>query len=55
MEIIEMVGWVVLGFVPTFGGMELAWRKSWANSKKKMLMDKAKDLEEMHKISTKVV
>jgi hypothetical protein len=55
MEITEMIGWVLLGFVPTLGGMELAWRKSWANSKKNKLMDKAKDLGEIRKISTKVV
>jgi hypothetical protein len=55
MEITEMIGWVLLGFVPTLGGMELAWRKSLANSKKNMLIDKAKDLGEMRKVSTKVV
>jgi hypothetical protein len=27
MEIIEIVGWIVLGFVPMIGGLELASRK----------------------------
>jgi hypothetical protein len=27
MEIIEMVGWIVLGFVPMLGGLEIASRK----------------------------
>jgi hypothetical protein len=26
MEIIESIGWVVLGFVPTLVAMEAAWR-----------------------------
>jgi hypothetical protein len=27
MELIEMVGWVVMGFVPMLGGLELVSRK----------------------------
>ncbi|HET7242291.1 MAG TPA: hypothetical protein VFI64_03025 [Nitrososphaeraceae archaeon] len=27
MELIEMIGWVVAGFVPMLGGLELANRK----------------------------
>jgi hypothetical protein len=27
MELIEMIGWLVLGFVPMLGGLELASRK----------------------------
>jgi hypothetical protein len=27
MEIIEMLGWIVLGFVPMLGGLQLASRK----------------------------
>ncbi|HZA71092.1 MAG TPA: hypothetical protein VE548_15465 [Nitrososphaeraceae archaeon] len=26
MEIIEIIAWIALGFVPMFGSMELAWR-----------------------------
>ena len=27
MELIEMIGWIVLGFVPILGGLELVSRK----------------------------
>jgi hypothetical protein len=27
MELIEIIGWIVLGFVPMFGGLELVSRK----------------------------
>jgi hypothetical protein len=27
MELIEMIGWIVLGFVPMLGGLELVSRK----------------------------
>jgi len=27
MELIEIIAWVVIGFVPMFGGLELASRK----------------------------
>jgi hypothetical protein len=27
MELIEMIGWVVMGFAPMLGGLELASRK----------------------------
>jgi hypothetical protein len=27
MELIEMIGWIVLGFVPMLGGLELVGRK----------------------------
>jgi len=27
MELIEMIAWVLIGFVPMFGGLELASRK----------------------------
>jgi hypothetical protein len=27
MELIEIIVWVLIGFVPTFGGLELASRK----------------------------
>jgi len=27
MELIEMIAWVLMGFVPTLGGLELASRK----------------------------
>ena len=26
MEIAESVGWIVLGFLPMFGSMEVAWK-----------------------------
>ena len=26
MEIFETIGWIALGFIPTFAAMELAWK-----------------------------
>lgn len=32
MEIIEIIAWITLGFVPVLGSMELAWRLQLRNS-----------------------
>jgi hypothetical protein len=39
MELLEMFGWVVLGFVPTLGVLEMASRRLGATMRSRMVME----------------
>jgi hypothetical protein len=38
MEVLEMFGWVILGFVPTFGVLEMASKKLGTKMRSRMVM-----------------
>jgi hypothetical protein len=38
MELLEMFGWVVLGFLPTYGVLEMASRKLVTKKRSRMVM-----------------
>jgi len=40
MEIIESIAWIILGFLPMFGSLELAWRLSEKRRSKKTVTER---------------
>ncbi len=52
MEIAYSIGWIVLGFLPMLGSMELAWRigkRKYYKSNKEATMKKKVSVDVLHK------